>query len=326
MRIPAGLSSIILSSALLPSLSAASGFDCAHINVDGYKYDLSELGGVHSLYNVEKTEEHVVNTTYVLNICNILKGASIKGHLKCGTSKNICGFQYKYPVDGSEETSRAFPIVGLEHLGHGSKDPEITRLKKLDPDEEGLLVKLSGGNYVDDEGKQKDAGAVLEFQCDPERSGLEGLKTTDESDGEKKEAERRRAEGGDDKEQPPDEEKDRSHSLQFKSFGKADDDSYVLKLNWRTKYACDHYLEEKKGDSSSHWGFFTWLIIILFLCIAAYLIFGSWLNYNRYGARGWDLLPHGDTIRDIPYIFQDWLRRVVNTLQGSGSRGGYSAV
>ena len=68
------------------------------------------------------------------------------------------------------------------------------------------------------------------------------------------------------------------------------------------------------------------LINSLFLGIAAYLIFGSWLNYNRYGARGWDLLPHGDTIRDIPYLFQDWLRRVVNTLQGTGSRGGYSAV
>lgn len=70
------------------------------------------------------------------------------------------------------------------------------------------------------------------------------------------------------------------------------------------------------------------LIIILsvFLVVATYLIFGSWLNYNRYGARGWDLLPHGDTIRDIPYIFQDWMRRVVNTLQGPGARGGYAAV
>lgn len=64
----------------------------------------------------------------------------------------------------------------------------------------------------------------------------------------------------------------------------------------------------------------------LFLCVAAYLIFGSWLNYNRYGARGWDLLPHGDTIRDVPYIMQDWIRRVVSTLQGGGPRGGYSAV
>ncbi|KAE8353335.1 autophagy-related protein 27 [Aspergillus coremiiformis] len=325
MRIPTSLSSILLTSALLPSFSVASGFDCAHINAEGFKYDLSPLGGVHSLYNVEKTEEHVLNTTYVLNICNILKGASIRGHLKCGTSKNICGFQYKYPIDGSEETSRAFPIVGLEHLGHGSKDPEITRLNKLDAAEEGLLVKLSGGTYVDDEGKKKDARAIVKFQCDLERSGLEGLKTANDEKIEEERRRRRREEGGD-KEQPSDEEKDRSQSLQFKSFGKADDDTYVLKLDWKTRYACDHYLEDKKGDSSGHWGFLTWLIIILFLCIAAYLIFGSWLNYNRYGARGWDLLPHGDTIRDIPYIFQDWLRRVINTLQGTGSRGGYSAV
>jgi hypothetical protein len=64
----------------------------------------------------------------------------------------------------------------------------------------------------------------------------------------------------------------------------------------------------------------------VFLAVAAYLIFGSWLNYNRYGARGWDLLPHGDTIRDVPYLLKDWTRMVVNTMQGSGSRGGYSAV
>lgn len=64
----------------------------------------------------------------------------------------------------------------------------------------------------------------------------------------------------------------------------------------------------------------------LFLAIAAYLIFGSWLNYNRYGARGWDLLPHGDTIRDIPYIAKDFARKVAGTVQGGGSRGGYAAV
>jgi len=64
----------------------------------------------------------------------------------------------------------------------------------------------------------------------------------------------------------------------------------------------------------------------VFLGTAAYLIFGSWLNYNRYGARGWDALPHADTIRDVPYLLKEWTRRVINTLQGSGSRGGYSAV
>lgn len=64
----------------------------------------------------------------------------------------------------------------------------------------------------------------------------------------------------------------------------------------------------------------------VFMSVAAYLIFGSWLNYNRYGARGWDLLPHGDAIRDVPYLMKDWLRRVLNSVQGAGSRGGYSAV
>ena len=64
----------------------------------------------------------------------------------------------------------------------------------------------------------------------------------------------------------------------------------------------------------------------LFLATSTYLIFGSWLNYNRYGARGWDALPHGDTLRDLPYIMSDFGRKVTSTIQGGGSRGGYSAV
>ena len=66
----------------------------------------------------------------------------------------------------------------------------------------------------------------------------------------------------------------------------------------------------------------------VFLLTAAYLIFGSWLNYNRYSARGWDLLPHSETLRDLPYLFREWGRKAVDTVQGrgGGSRGGYSAV
>lgn len=40
----------------------------------------------------------------------------------------------------------------------------------------------------------------------------------------------------------------------------------------------------------------------------------------------WDLLPHSDTIRDLPYLLKDFVRRVISTVQGGGSRGGYSAV
>ncbi|PYH95084.1 hypothetical protein BO71DRAFT_398300 [Aspergillus ellipticus CBS 707.79] len=330
MRIPSSLPSLLLlSPSLLPSVSA-SGFDCQHINVDSAKYDLSPLGGVHTIYDVEETDKYVVNTTYVLNICNILKGASIRGHLKCGTSKNICGFRYNTSLTSTEEFSRVFPIVGLDHMGHGSKDPEITRLKTVDSSRDGLLVKLSGGEY-EVNGKKKDAGAAIEFECDPDRTGLEGLRTSEDSE------RRRRDESSGEGEGNNGTDTDVDRSLQFKSFGPSDDDkddSYVLKLNWRTRYACengkggggDTPADDTDRDGSSHWGFFTWIIILLFLGIAAYLIFGSWLNYSRYGARGWDLLPHGDTIRDVPYLFQDWLKRVINSLQGTGSRGGYSAV
>jgi hypothetical protein len=31
-------------------------------------------------------------------------------------------------------------------------------------------------------------------------------------------------------------------------------------------------------------------------------------------------------IRDIPYLMRDLIRRLLNTLRSTGSRGGYSAV
>lgn len=63
------------------------------------------------------------------------------------------------------------------------------------------------------------------------------------------------------------------------------------------------------------------------MVIAGYIIFGSWLNYSQHGARGWDLLPHGDILQDVPYLLKDWARKVMNTVQGvGGNRGGYSAV
>ncbi|KAK6352957.1 hypothetical protein TWF696_004949 [Orbilia brochopaga] len=97
-------------------------------------------------------------------------------------------------------------------------------------------------------------------------------------------------------------------------------DRSTLRLEWKTKHACENALKDTPSGSKGSWGFFTWFIVIVFLAVAAYLIFGSWLNYNKYGARGWDLLPHSDTLRDLPYLIKDFLRRAVNTFQGSGGR------
>ena len=88
MRIHPNLFSVLFGSTLLPSLISASEFSYDNIVADGFKYDLNPLRGAHAIYHVEEQDQYVVNTTYVLNICNNLNGAANRGALKCGTSKN----------------------------------------------------------------------------------------------------------------------------------------------------------------------------------------------------------------------------------------------
>jgi hypothetical protein len=217
-------------------------------------------------------------------------------------------------------------------------NPKVTRLKTssshADSQQEGVRIEIGGGNYL--KRKQK---AVIEFICT------------------KGETEKR---DGDEQERESQEEVDdgQGGTLKFLNYGSADQEEDILRLSWRTKYACEDAEDSGEG-SSGGWGFFSWFFFLyvtvsipipdkawihclirrvsrflahtdshhrLFLAFLAYLIFGAWLNYNRYGARGWGLLPHGDLIRDIPYILQDWFRKVVDTLQGGQGRGAYSAI
>ena len=284
--------------------------------------------------------------------------------------------------ENSTSFEDAIPIAGKFTLHGGtSLDPDITRLKTSssasDREKEGFRLALHGPKYPEKNGqKQK---AVIEFLClDKAEARKQKAAVAAMKRGPSIAA--RNDDGDEEDHSATGESADDGHGgtlkyLDYSTVG----DSKVLSLEWRTKYACED--AGKRGDrdsndkggggSSSHWGFFTWFIIMLrppffnfslpssssvpptqtpsytfslssnenrprltnppcvrsiFLGTAAYLIFGSWLNYNRYSARGWDLVPHSETIRDVPYIFKDWMRRVVNTLQGGGSRGGYSAV
>lgn len=130
-------------------------------------------------------------------------------------------------------------------------EPELTRLATIDPETQGVRVKLAGGEYRgdDNEAKKKEAAAMIDFTCDPDRSGLEGLVTEEDSA------------DADDEKRRRDENKSEDRSLQFKSFELGEDDTYVLKLDWRTRYACDDYQRGKQNNSNS-WGFFTWMIIM----------------------------------------------------------------
>ncbi|KAF9639176.1 Mannose-6-phosphate receptor binding protein [Lasiodiplodia theobromae] len=349
----------LLLTAAFPSLVAGVMFDCKDVVVDGTRYDFHELGGPRSVYFTEKQPPAVLNTTFTVDICKSLK--PIKGVDKkdqCPTGTRVCGVTTSYnPADNTSAITKVVPIAGnFAASSGGQADPRWTKLKgsdsNADAEKEGLRLELKGGKYPFHSRKGTKQKALIEFICDRNRTGtetdLDNRDTIDEEDDKKKVEDKMRRrmaklqareenekegddEGGDsdddDDDDDDDNKTDKSKALQFVSY-KMEDDLDVLRLTWYTKYACEDGGDSGSGPGgkSEHWGFFTWVIIILFLSIAACLIFGSWLNYERYGARGWDAVPHGDTIRDLPYLVKDFGRRITSSFQGGGSRGGYSAV
>ncbi|KAI7975391.1 hypothetical protein EIK77_006347 [Talaromyces pinophilus] len=184
----------------------------------------------------------------------------------------VCGFAQTLYSDGRSDPLKSLPIAGYENaLGGGSKDVEINLLKSIDPDTEGVRVKISGGTIPEPELKKKyPASAIIDFQCDPNRTGLEGLKNDDDLDQATDSKLRRREdsdEGKDGDKEGEDKPAPKTSSLTFQSFNLVDDkEGFVLRLDWKTKYACEDYKRENPGSGGGsgggHWGFFTWLIIM----------------------------------------------------------------
>jgi hypothetical protein len=132
---------------------------------------------------------------------------------------------------------------------------------------------MNGGRHpFEGEGGVKQM-AIIDFLCDQERTGLEGL---EKGGDDKKRIKRREAEqqlkarspeddndgGSGEKEGNGDD--DDARSLRFKSYGHDEDrKADILKLEWLTKYACDSYEhDEEDPDTKNHWGFFTWFIVL----------------------------------------------------------------
>jgi len=167
----------------------------------------------------------------------------------------VCGVTQSWnPSDDPDQekvvTDYVVPVAGDFTTSTGkSLDPQWTRLKSSDADTEGLQLEMVGGVY--NKRKQK---AVVQFQCDKKRTGNEG---NDES------KRRRRS----DKDKNDKEKDDDENSLTFVSYAAVEgkEDMDVLRLNWRTKYACEDF-EEDDGDNQSKktsgWGFFTWFILM----------------------------------------------------------------
>ncbi|KAF2757118.1 hypothetical protein EJ05DRAFT_511854 [Pseudovirgaria hyperparasitica] len=333
----------------LPTLvSAASSIDCPNIRINDVPYDLSALKGAHTVFREQKIPgESIHNQTFTLDLCSpLIKEKSDDDLSQCKQGANICGVKYLINPSGAivDEVVSVAGQFASSYGGH--QDAKWTRLKDSDSHEDskkdGLRLEMNGGRHPMEGSGGTPQRALIEFICDPDVDGLDGLGETDPHFKSPKAKNRRDDDGGDDDNNDNEnnggdndgdddsddgDQQDDSRPLKYKSYerelpgGKKMD---VLRLEWHTKYACENAERDVPKKSNGSWGFFTWFIVVLFLSVAAYLVFGSWLNYSRYGARGWDLLPHGDTIRDLPYLLKDWARRATGSL--SSSRGGYSAV
>lgn len=268
-----GLTTTLLSIlAALPSTQASSGFDCKRVVDDKVTWDLSPLGGPHTVHwnHTLPPTTHLWNFT--LDICQPLKRTKdVPKNEECPTGTRVCAIE-TVQEEGHNETSisQVVPIAGDFSTSHGKPlDSVPTRLKYSDShgdsEREGVRVALSGGEY---DGKPQKA--VIEFLCDPERSGLEGDekddRENDDSDEKNDDKLRRRDEKDDDKK----DDKSDKKSLKFISYkdeSVKDEVWSVLRLEWKTKYACEKKEDREnpvEGEPSTKngWGFFSWFILM----------------------------------------------------------------
>ncbi|KAK6540116.1 hypothetical protein TWF694_008940 [Orbilia ellipsospora] len=287
MRPHASLS--LLSTLLLLPISIladSTGFT-GEVESDGVKFNFKELKQ-HSVVVEFKETNPMHKTTYTINpLGKIEWDKDTHKDDQCPDGTQVCMVTRAWHDDKPDE--HAASVIATADISEESK-PEYSTMRDADRKLIGLNVTLHGPAQGE---KKKKQVTIIHFLCDKMTGNEE-----------------------------PDKDGKGENALSFISY----EDDQVLTLEWKTGHACEEGAPLPPTDSNGSWGFFTWFILIAFMAVAAYLIFGSWLNYNKYGARGWDLLPHSDTLRDLPYLIKDFLRRAVNTFQGTGGRGGYSAI
>lgn len=163
--------------------------------------------------------------------------------------------------DGADALMDSWPLAGdLKELGGKNLDAKWESLSdsdsNTDSQKEGLRLSMYGGTHkVHDE--KRPQKVIVEFLCDKTRRGDENLWVPEDKYGKKKRAE------GDDAEKPKEGESDGNEpSLKFLSYNTSRTDTDILRLEWRTKFACLDASDEPTPTPNRSWGFFTWFILM----------------------------------------------------------------
>lgn len=271
------LLSLLAATSLLP-LQAWASFDCKDVGTQGVHFNFEKLGGPHVVHWKEDDLEHDFEYKYnfTLDLCNALES-------KCHNGARVCGMREN--VDLSQEgnsTITPIDIAGTYKSYNGREIDakfELLRNSKSNSDSgrEGLRTILHGGRLpFDDKKTGLDQRAIIEFVCDKDRTGLEGNEKSGDKSGNDKEDDKKDGDKKDDDkkeenkqisrrgEDSKDQCEDSDASLRFCGYKvenlEKDKKARTLRLEWRTKYACEDAPENKPANS--HWGFFGWFFIM----------------------------------------------------------------
>lgn len=271
--LPPTISSYFAVLLALPAATFAATLDCEKIRIDKQDFNLRGIGGPKTVHFQEYDPPSILNTTFTIDICNNLKrDDAIDKSKQCPMGTQVCGVEEAYhPTDGSHFTMKVQPIAGEFTATNGrgrALDPQWARLKdgasNEDTEREGLRLVLHGGKYPDNK-EGKPHKAIVEFICDAELTGNEGFEDPKAKRlASRAEGGEGEGDGGDDEITLPDLDKGKSITfVSFKTEGKGEDEAKVLRLNWKTKYACEGAKAAPPPPvKSSSWGFFTWFLIM----------------------------------------------------------------
>ena len=269
--LPPTISSYFAVLLTLPAATLAATLDCEKIRIDKQDFNLKGIGGPKTVHFQEYDPPSISNTTFTIDICDGLqRDDAIDKSKQCPFGTQVCGVEEAYHLtDRTHFTVKVQPIAGEFTATHGrgrALDPQWTRLKgsasNEDTEKEGLRLELHGGKYPETK-DGKAHKAIIEFICDPELTGNEGFEDPKEkrlvSRAEGGEGE---GDSGEDEITLPD--LDKGKSIKFVSFkNEGEDQTKVLRLNWKTKYACEGtQAAPPPPKKTSSWGFFTWFLIM----------------------------------------------------------------
>ncbi|KAF8973249.1 putative autophagy protein Atg27 [Flammula alnicola] len=115
-------------------------------------------------------------------------------------------------------------------------------------------------------------------------------------------------------------------------------DSSRLDLEWSGPAGCpfkeegggnkDDDTKDEDQEKESVGSGIGWFFFVLLFAFVAYFGLGAYYNYSTYGATGYDLIPHRDFWKEVPYMLSDVISHLCSNVRPrkTSSRGGYISV